>query len=161
MADGGANISENDCESRRSLDKTFLICNGVKPEIIQEILHESGYQAQDEEFDDWHEIRSSNNGSSFLITLSRFNDEHHSYQKISITAYYQSDKDQRSALKAMNRFNATCAYLKGYVEEEGGLAIQMDWLVGKGVTLVQLAQWLQLWRGGMIIFEDYWFARQG
>jgi hypothetical protein len=160
MDEGGTTTSGNDCQSGPSLDEIFYICNGVKPVIVQEILHEYGYQAQVEEFDGWYEIKSASNGTSFFITLSRFDEEHESYQKMSATAYYQNSKNQHSAIRVMNRFNATCAYLKGYVDEEGGLAIQVDWLVGKGVTIVQIAEWLQLWRAGMVIFEDYWSAHQ-
>jgi hypothetical protein len=154
------NISEpladiKKCEEA-SIEASFLMRNGVSPQTIREILHETGYQAYVEETDTGWDITSSSNGTSFVIRLNSYDETKDSYRRISISSEYESYWDIDAVVQKMNEFNQTYCHLKGYVEKDGRLIVKMDFLLGEGVSTAQIVQWLQLWRAGLALFERFW-----
>ena len=154
MTKGESNSGLNS-KTGKNFNETFLVFKGVKPQIVHEIIQESGFQSQLEKFDNFYEIKSSSNGTSFFITFSNFDQEHNSYLKMSAIAYYKDSNDISADLNHINKFNSTYPHIKAFINEAGGLTIQMDWSTKNDITVVQIVQWLQLWRAGMVIFEDF------
>jgi hypothetical protein len=152
--------SSTNMEETTPLEAKLKVCYGVRSETIQEILHKSGYQAQVLETENYTHIQSANNGTVFFVALSHLCETTNQHRKMSIYAIYESDLDRSVTSKKANAFNASIAYLKCYVEGEDRIRIQVDWIIGKGVTASQIAEWLQLWRAGMAIFEAFWVAEE-
>jgi hypothetical protein len=138
------------------LDSSLLVYRGIKPESFKEILHETGHQAVVELHDGCHRIKSSSNGTSFYITLRSYDEGLKSYRQFSLSAKYSSNKGLVAGTQLMNRFNTLCSFVKGVVGDNGDLEVRMDCLIGKGVTVDQIAQWLDLWRASLVVFEEYW-----
>jgi hypothetical protein len=156
MTDISPPLPDTDANTRSSIDSKFLMCHGVKPETIREILHETGYQAVIEECEGGCNITSASNGTRFYINLNAFDENRDSYKRISISTSYTCGMSLDLSVPLMNRFNTQFSFIKGYIEDDGCLSIQMDWLVGKGVSVAQLTQWISMWRAGMVLFEEYW-----
>ena len=156
MTDISSSVPGSKPDSVSSIDSKFLICKGVKPDMIRGILHETGYQADIEEINGGYNIASASNGTRFLINLQNFDEKLDSYKKVSISASYSSNLSLETSVKLMNGLNARYSFIKGCVEGASNISIRMDWLVGKGVSVAQLTQWIAMWRAAMILFEDYW-----
>jgi hypothetical protein len=156
MTDISPSLPGTDANTKPSTDSKFLMCNGVKPETIREILHEAGYQAIVEDIEGGCHITSASNGTRFYINLYAFDEGLKSYKRITISTSYTSDMNLDLSVPLMNRLNAQYSFIKGYVEDDGSISMQMDWLVGKGVSVAQLTQWISMWKAALILFEDYW-----
>jgi hypothetical protein len=139
-----------------AFDPNFLICRAIEPATIQELLHKTGHQAIIGMYNGCHQIESSSNGTHFFITLRSYDEALSGYRQVSLSVKYSSDKDFNGSTQLMNDFNMKHSFVKGFVRDSGDLEVQMDWLIGNGVTVAQISQWLELWRASLVVFENYW-----
>ena len=131
------------------------VYQGIEPVTLRDILHKTGYKARLEKVEKGWIIESACNGTTFKIHLSGLARNCTHYQRISLSSGYQTDWSREIALAGVNKFNKSLACLKAHVDHRGDLIVGMDFVLGKGVSGAQIAEWLDLWRGGLIVFENF------